>query len=159
VLKWIFQIPSDGDDQSESGSTPSALESEAHASSHTLERLEFVSSIEVVDSSIGRPSGPGPNKWECRHAGCKSTKSWRNKDAARNHVRKHLKETRLFRCVEWCVGSRIAPFHSILRISFISKVFFASEKNATRHRDNQTRRFSCDKWYVAIPLCASSHPI
>ncbi|KAF8574942.1 hypothetical protein K439DRAFT_1623958 [Ramaria rubella] len=82
----------------------SSFSTEEPQGSHTLERLP-ASDPGVVDTYLMRLTVSGVKKWACRYPGCEEAgmSSWRNKDAARNHVYKHLNETKLFRCIEWYV--------------------------------------------------------
>ncbi|KAF8476472.1 hypothetical protein JB92DRAFT_3051032 [Gautieria morchelliformis] len=102
-------------------STPTSPTS--HTVTHTITRLPSCE-IGVVDAYLERQDISGIKKWTCHFTGCTASTSWRNKDAARNHVYKHLNQTKLFKCVE-------------------CNVSFASEKNAVRHC-HRGRSFPCN---------------
>ena len=69
---------------------------------HTIQRLPS-SEVRHVDSFLERQNISGKHKWTCHYPSCEGSASWRNKDAARSHVYKHLNETKLFKCVQWYV--------------------------------------------------------
>ena len=79
---------------------PAQVSAVGYIDSHTIERLPS-SDVRLVDRYLERCIISGSKKWTCHYPNCESTISWKNKDAARNHVYKHLNETRLFKCVEW----------------------------------------------------------
>jgi hypothetical protein len=74
----------------------------SHDDPHTIERLPS-SDVRLVDSYLERQTVSGSKRWTCRYTGCDIPVSWKNKDAARTHIHKHLNETKLFKCVQWYV--------------------------------------------------------